>query len=292
MRRLWAPSTIRYGSSAEASPKGRHKKFRRLSRARLGGAPASHTKSSRRRFKPSWFRGGRQRRSLDEAVEVRAPRRRRLAGANGLPGRSGKLRGPYHVRALRARWRVARANGARLQYAAKGSRYTAKRSNVAAGKATATGLELVDLTLRKVQQLKEELGGPISRVGVSKPPAVIETVVEIISSPSQPIRQGRLPEIEQARDTPPPTKSARDGGRGLIASTNLEAAITEAVRKEGLGCEAFVGVIVQQTKPKSRFDANWAVRGVKFGRADRDKAHDALAIIVERMQREFRLSDD
>jgi len=33
-------------------------------------------------------------------------------------------------------------------------------------------------------------------------------------------------------------------------------------------------------------------RGVKFGRANREKANEAIAIIVERMQREFRLSDD
>jgi hypothetical protein len=51
-------------------------------------------------------------------------------------------------------------------------------------------------------------------------------------------------------------------------------------------------VIVQRITPKSRFDAKWALRGVKFGRADREKAHKAVTTAVERMQREFRLSDD
>jgi hypothetical protein len=261
MRKLRAPSTIRFGASIAAASKRSHKKFRKLSRARPGAASTSLMRNWRRR------------------------RRRALAGANGLPGRGGKLRGPYHIRALRARWRVAPASRARL-------RSTAKRSSAAAKNATASGLELIDLTLQRVRQLKQEFGGPISRDSPPKSPTVIGTVVEIISSPSCPIQQNKKPLIEQAPATPPLTRAPRDGGRSLIGSTNLELAITEAVKKEGPGCEAFVGVIVQQTRPKSRFDANWAVRGVKFGRADRDKANEAITAIVERMQQEFRLFDD
>ena len=68
----------------------------------------------------------------------------------------------------------------------------------------------------------------------------------------------------------------------------LESTITEAV-KAAPGCEAFVGVIVQRTTPKSRLDANWELRGIKFGRADRRIAKEVLTPIVERTQREFRL---
>jgi hypothetical protein len=57
-------------------------------------------------------------------------------------------------------------------------------------------------------------------------------------------------------------------------------------------CTGFVGVIIQRETPKSRFDANWAVRGVKFGAADRTKSLKATEMIVERMQRNFLLSDD
>jgi hypothetical protein len=284
MRRPWA-TAIQCGSSIEGPPKGHTKKLRKLSRA--SAAPASHRKNSRRRFKHSWFRAGRQRRSLHAAVEVRALRRGRLAGPNGLAARGGKLRGPYHLRALRARWRVAGENRARL-------RYTARGSSAAAKNATARSQELIDWAMHQVQQLKQQQGSPVSPASVSMPPAVIETVVDIVSSPSLPIRQGRLPVVEQPRAAPPPPppKAKRDGDRSLIASTDLEAAITQAVRNEGPGCEAFVGVIVQQTKPKSRFDANWILRGVKYGRADRTKADEALATIVERMQREFKLSGD
>ena len=43
---------------------------------------------------------------------------------------------------------------------------------------------------------------------------------------------------------------------------------------------------------KSRTDPNWAVRGVRFGKADRDKSGKVLATVVEQMQREFSLTDD
>jgi hypothetical protein len=72
---------------------------------------------------------------------------------------------------------------------------------------------------------------------------------------------------------------------------DLESAITEKV-KAAPDCEAFVGVLIMPERPKSRFDANWSIRGVKFGRADRDKSNKVLANIVERMQREVRLSED
>jgi hypothetical protein len=79
--------------------------------------------------------------------------------------------------------------------------------------------------------------------------------------------------------------------RVLLSSASLELAITAAVKAES-NCEAFVGVFVKQEEPKSRVEANWSIRGVKFGRADRDKSSKVLASIVERMQRAFRLSED
>jgi hypothetical protein len=57
-------------------------------------------------------------------------------------------------------------------------------------------------------------------------------------------------------------------------------------------CARFVGVIIQRETPKSRFDANWAVRGVRFGAADRTKSLKVIETIVERMQRDCWLSSD
>ena len=71
----------------------------------------------------------------------------------------------------------------------------------------------------------------------------------------------------------------------------LEQAILEAI-KATPGCEDFVGVIVAHEMSKSHRDPNWAIRGVKFGKADRKIANEALDRVVGRMQREYRLSED
>ena len=80
--------------------------------------------------------------------------------------------------------------------------------------------------------------------------------------------------------------------RQSISRTELQLAIADAVRKYDPVCEVFVGVIIQRETPKSLLDANWTIRGVKFGKADRDKSTQAITTIVARMQREFRLTAD
>lgn len=86
-----------------------------------------------------------------------------------------------------------------------------------------------------------------------------------------------------------PREKSSDG-RSSVSHHDLQSAITEAVKKADPDCEGFVGVIVQRETPKELLDANWAVKGVRFGKADRDKSSKALATIVERMQREFVLA--
>ena len=92
--------------------------------------------------------------------------------------------------------------------------------------------------------------------------------------------------IEQTPAAPPPSRDVR------VSKTaeELELMIREAV-KAAPGCENFVGVVVQRTTPKSRLDANWEILGIRFGGMDRKIAREALTPIVERMQREFRLTE-
>ena len=80
--------------------------------------------------------------------------------------------------------------------------------------------------------------------------------------------------------------------RSSVSRDLLQSAITEAVKKADHDCEAFAGVVIKRETPKSRLDTNWAVQGVRFGRADRDKAGQALETIVERAQRYFSLAED
>jgi hypothetical protein len=79
--------------------------------------------------------------------------------------------------------------------------------------------------------------------------------------------------------------------RSSVSRERLQSAITKAVKKADPKCRGFVGVIVQREMPKAHLDANWSIRGVRFGNADRDMCRSALTTIVERMQREFSLAE-
>jgi hypothetical protein len=123
--------------------------------------------------------------------------------------------------------------------------------------------------------------------GVSKPP--VATAVKTVSSPSQPSGPS---EIKQAPALPPKKNWWRKERRVPITISELELAISEAIKKATPDCEDFVGVIVRHETPKSHLDPNWVILGVKYGKADRKIANEALTTVVERMQREFLLSDD
>jgi len=195
-----------------------------------------------------------------------------------------RCHGRFQLRALRAQWRLAEDAPAR--------RVLARKANAAPKNSLVVGRGLIDWTIRRVKELiveRRDLNA--DHDDASRPiPGLIEAIDGIISSSPAPAQISNTPSIGRKPETASSVTQLKD--RSLIASDNLQMAITEAVKKSVPGCEALVGVIVQRTTPKSRFDANWDLRGVKFGRADRQKADKALSIIVERMQREFRLSDD
>jgi hypothetical protein len=124
---------------------------------------------------------------------------------------------------------------------------------------------------------------------ISKPPVKVATAVKAISSTSKPSEPG---EIKQAAALPPKKNWWRKERRVSITISELELAISEEIKNAAPGCEDFVGVIVRHETPKSHLDPNWVILGVKFGKADRKMANEALATVVERMQRIFLLSDD
>jgi hypothetical protein len=79
--------------------------------------------------------------------------------------------------------------------------------------------------------------------------------------------------------------------RDRIKCETLEVAIATAVKKSDPRCEPFVGVVVERREPRSRDDTNWAVRGIRFGKAERENCNAALSVIIERLKREFEISD-
>jgi len=81
-----------------------------------------------------------------------------------------------------------------------------------------------------------------------------------------------------------------EGKRKQITQAALEAALAEAVRARDAQCEGLVGIIVELARPASPTGTNWAVKGVKYGKAERDRCDAALSVCVEEMQREFEVS--
>jgi CspA family cold shock protein len=79
--------------------------------------------------------------------------------------------------------------------------------------------------------------------------------------------------------------------RKPITQAELETALAEAVRAHDAQCEGLKGIIVERVRPTSPAGSNWHVKGVKYGKAERDRCDAALSICIEKMQREIEISD-
>src|SRR6516162_10165363 len=141
----------------------------------------------------------------------------------------------------------------------------------------------------KFEQTPAASSPKIEQTPAAAPPKIEQTLAAAPPKIEQ-TRAAAPPTIVQAPATPPPRKWWSKDTRVSKTAEELELTITETVMAAP-GCEAFVGVIIQRTTAKSPQDANWELRGIKFGRTDRKIAREALTPIVERMQREFRLPE-
>ena len=79
--------------------------------------------------------------------------------------------------------------------------------------------------------------------------------------------------------------------RQAMTRTALEGTITERVKNSSAECEQFVGVIIEYVKPSKPGDANWGLKGVRYGKADREACAAALSVLVAEGQLELELSD-
>jgi CspA family cold shock protein len=79
--------------------------------------------------------------------------------------------------------------------------------------------------------------------------------------------------------------------RTWIARAALESALAETVRGSDSRCEGLIEIIVERIVPGSPEGANWAVKGVKYGKAEREPCSAAISKFVEESQSEFEVSD-
>ncbi len=88
----------------------------------------------------------------------------------------------------------------------------------------------------------------------------------------------------------PPEDRAKQR-RKPIARLALDEALTQVHKTSHPECEAFVRVIVKRIAPASPGEANWVVKGVKYGTANRELCDAALPKSVDERLSEFELSD-
>ena len=87
-------------------------------------------------------------------------------------------------------------------------------------------------------------------------------------------------------------KKGPSSHRKRVSRETLEMTITAAVKKSDPQCEPFVGVLIEHLAPKSPEDANWAIKGIRFGRAERAKCSAVLTIVVNKMRGKFELQQE
>lgn len=81
------------------------------------------------------------------------------------------------------------------------------------------------------------------------------------------------------------------GKRTPIKRAALELAIAETVRERDPECNGLMGIIIERITPTTVGGANWALKGIRFGKADRDRCRAAISSCVTERQCEFELSD-
>jgi cold shock CspA family protein len=103
--------------------------------------------------------------------------------------------------------------------------------------------------------------------------------------------QSSVTENVHCKMSPKKGEEQLNGKRTSITRTALELTMAELVRNTSPECSPLVGIIVERVVPESPDGANWAVKGVKYGKADRDRCSAALFKCVEEGQRDFEVSD-
>jgi CspA family cold shock protein len=118
---------------------------------------------------------------------------------------------------------------------------------------------------------------------------VDRTMKDAIGQKSVAIRNGvtQNARYQMSQENAEPLKVKRTS----ITRAALELALVESVRASDPQCEGLVGIIVERIVPESPGGANWTVKGVKYGRAERSRCSAALSHCVEEGRLEFEISD-
>lgn len=71
----------------------------------------------------------------------------------------------------------------------------------------------------------------------------------------------------------------------------LEQSLGDAIRASDPECSGLVGIIVEPAASNATNGANWAVKGVRFGRVDRHRCNAVLTSCVADLRSKFQVSE-
>lgn len=86
-------------------------------------------------------------------------------------------------------------------------------------------------------------------------------------------------------------KGENQSTRKPVRREEIEQSLTDAVRASHPEFEDFAGVIVERVVPPKPGEANWAVKGIRFGGADRHRSGIILSYCVDEAQLKLELDD-
>jgi hypothetical protein len=79
--------------------------------------------------------------------------------------------------------------------------------------------------------------------------------------------------------------------RQPITRAALEQSIAEVVKAGGADHEGFIGVVVERAAPAQPGGPNWTLKGVRYGKSNRELCAAVLSACVAEKQLQFDLSD-
>jgi CspA family cold shock protein len=142
--------------------------------------------------------------------------------------------------------------------------------------------------LRKGQKLSFEIFDNEGKA-VAKNLRINGPMKDVPADEAIPIQNGVIQDVGYERNSKNETQLTPR--RVRITRAALELALTEAVRKSSPECSALVEVIVERVVPRSPGDANWAVKGIKYGKAERDRCRASVSKCAKEAQSEYEISD-
>jgi hypothetical protein len=86
-------------------------------------------------------------------------------------------------------------------------------------------------------------------------------------------------------------KGENQPSRKPVTREEIEQSLTEAVRASHPEFEDFAGVIIERVVPRAPGGANWAIKGIRFGNADRHRSGIILSYCVDEAQLKLELAD-